>query len=261
MSSEIMGVVDTHTHLDSKEYDQDRDEVIARASAAGVSRIITIGAGYGFESASNACDIADKFPFVFATVGLHPHDAGGGGSIDELRKLASHPKVVAIGETGLDFFRDFAPKDEQERWFIAQIQLAREVKKPLVIHSREAGEECIKVLKANKAHEVGGVFHCYSEDENFAARLREIGFLVSFPGSLTFKKNDNLREIAKRIPLEQIMVETDAPYLSPEPYRGKRCESAFVVETYKRLAEVKGLPFEEVALATTKTACSFFKIP
>lgn len=256
----MISVVDSHTHLDSKDFDSDRDQVVDRAIQAGVTRIITIGAGSGFDSAKSACLLSEKHSCVWATVGLHPHDTALDGSIEDLKSLASHPKVVAIGETGLDFYRDWAPRDAQERWFIQQIELAREVKKPLIIHSREAGEECIKLLTQYHAHEVGGVFHCYAEDEKFASRLSDIGFLVSFPGSITFKKAENVRDVARKIPLEQIMVETDAPYLAPEPYRGKRCESAFVMETAKRLAEVKGLSLEEVALTTTKTACRFFGI-
>lgn len=256
----MIEVVDTHTHLDAKDFDPDRDLVVERALKAGVTRIVTIGAGSGFDSAKSACLLAEKHSCVWATVGLHPHDTALNGSMEDLRSLASNPKVVAIGETGLDFYRDWVPREAQEKWFIQQIELAREVKKPLIIHSREAGEECFKFLKEHKASDVGGVFHCYAEDENFAARLRDIGFLVSFPGSLTFKKAENVREVAKKIPLEQIMVETDAPYLAPEPYRGKRCESAFVIETTKKLAEIKNLSFEEVALATTLTACKFFGI-
>lgn len=251
---------DTHTHLDATDFDQDRDEVITRARAAGVTRILTIGAGYGIDSAARAIAIAEKHDNIWASAGVHPHDASHPLDVDALRTLAGHPKVRAIGETGLDFFKEFSPRAEQERWFEAQVALAIEVGKPIIIHSREAGKECIDRLENWGASKVGGVFHCYAEDSEFAVKLRKINFLVSFPGSLTFKKATALRETASKIPLEQIMLETDAPYLAPEPFRGKRCESAFTLETAKMLAQIKNLTLEEVAAQTTKTAREFYKV-
>jgi TatD DNase family protein len=189
---------------------------------------------------------------------VHPHCAGSSYDIDELRRLASHPKVVGIGETGLDFYRDWAPVDRQYETFKAQITLAKEIQKPLVIHSRSAGEESIKVLMENNAADVGGVFHCFAENAAFAARLSEIGFYVSFPGQITFKKADDVREVCRGIPLERILVETDAPFLAPEPHRGKRCEPSFVVDTARKLAEIKGVSLEELAAITTQNALRLF---
>lgn len=251
---------DTHTHIDAEAFEPDRAEVIARALAAGVSRIVTVGAGGGFRSAEAAIALAEKYAFIWAAAGVHPHDAETPLDMARLRSLGAHPRVVAIGETGLDFYRDWSPRPLQEKWFRAHILLALELGKPLIIHSRNAGEECLSILRELDAARAGGVFHCYSEDENFAARLREINFLVSFPGSVTFKKADELRRIVKAIPLEQIMIETDAPYIAPEPHRGKRNESSFIVETARKLAEIKGLPLEELARQTSETAIKFFRI-
>lgn len=255
-------LVDTHAHLGAPDFEADLDEVIERAKQNGVGTIISIGAGYGMESAARAVQLARKYPALWASVGVHPHDAGVGlENLQSLEKLAAEKEVVAIGETGLDFYRDWSPKDLQEKWFIEQIKLALSVSKPLIIHSRNAGEECFRILKENGAEGVGGVFHCFAEDSDFAARLREINFLVSFPGTVTFKKAEPLREIVKSIPLDQIMLETDAPYMAPEPYRGKRCESGFMIETARMMAQIKGLALEELAEVTTATARRLFKLP
>jgi TatD DNase family protein len=251
-------IIDTHCHLDSEPFNQDRDEVIERAVAAGVTRMITIGTGQGLAGASRAIALAEAHPMVWATVGVHPHNADITLDLAHLEKLAHHNKVVAIGETGLDFFRDWAPVDAQHAVFEAQIAIARRVKKPLVIHSRNAGTASLETLIRHDARDVGGVLHCFSEDAAFAAQLREINFLVSFPGQLTFKKANEVREVCKAIPLEQILVETDSPYLAPEPHRGKRCEPAYVVETTRMLAQIKGLSLEEVAAITTDNALRLF---
>jgi TatD DNase family protein len=253
-------ITDSHTHLDADAFDEDREACIERALAAGVTRMITVGAGRGIESARRAIALAERYPFVWATAGIHPHDAGSEIDFIELEALARHPKVVAVGETGLDFFRDWSPVEKQYLYFEKQIEIALAVGKPLVIHSRQAGEECLRILTAKGAGAVGGVFHCYAENAEFAARLSTIGFLVSFPGFITFKKQNEAREICAAIPLEQIMVETDAPYMAPEPHRGKRCESSFVVETARQLATVKGLSLEEVAKQTTENALRLFSI-
>lgn len=252
-------LVDTHTHLDSKEFDADREEVIQRARDAFVTRIITVGASDGVASAHRAIALAEKYDFIWATAGVHPHDAGKGCNLEELRTLAQHPRVVAVGETGLDFYRDWSPKPDQYRYFEAQVSLALEIKKPLVIHSREAGNECLRILHEMGAAAVGGVFHCYAEDAGFASKLRDINFLVSFPGVLTFKKALVAKQAAKEIPIDQILVETDAPYMAPEPFRGKRCETSHVVQTARVLAEIKGLSLDEVAEATTRNALRLFR--
>jgi len=257
---EMAQVIDSHIHLDFDDYAPDFAEVMARADAAGVIGMISIGSSTSFESAERAIKLAEKYPNVWASAGIHPHASETPFDPERLIKLASHPRVVAIGETGLDFFRDWAPRECQERWFNAQIKIAKELKKPLIIHSRNAGEDSLKMLKDGGAAEVGGVYHCFSEDATFAERLREINFLVSFPGTITFKKNDPLREIVKAIPLEQIMVETDGPYMAPEPHRGKRCEPAFVADTARMVAKAKGISYEECAEVLLRTTRNFFKI-
>jgi TatD DNase family protein len=254
----MIDLIDTHTHLDNGDFDTDREACIERALAAGVTRMITIGAGGGAQSAERAIALAEKYPFVWATVGVHPNDAALAVDFDQIAELAAHPKVVGIGETGLDRFWDRAPLERQREYFERQIEIALAVQKPLVIHSRQAGEECFETLQRRGAGAVGGVFHCFSEDAAFAARLRSLNFLVSFPGFISFKKQTAAREVCAAVPLDQIMVETDAPYMAPEPHRGKRCEPAFVVDTARCLAAIHGVSFQEVAARTTANALRLF---
>jgi len=253
-------LVDSHTHLDASDFDSDRDQIIKRAYESGVSTIINIGATDGFEGASRSLALSKAYPFIYATIGLHPHDADRPLEIERLRELAADPKVVAIGETGLDFYRDWSPREAQYSWFEGQIELAIELGKPLIIHSRAAAEECFALLKEKGADQVGGVFHCFDQDAAFAERLFEINFLVSVTGVVTFPKATNIHQMVRDVPLERMMVETDAPYLAPVPYRGKRCESAYVVETAKAIAKIKEISFEEVAKVTTETARRFYCI-
>lgn len=255
-----MEFFDSHTHLDSPEFDMDREEVIKRAYDRGVHYILNVGSGYGSKSAEQAIRLAGQYDFIWASTGIHPHDAETDMDPEKLKEFAQHEKVVAVGETGLDFFKNWSPFDLQEKWFRIQIDIALAVNKPLIIHSREAGEKCISILKEYNISSIGGVFHCYPENAVFAEKLHEINFKVSFPGTLTFKKAEKVREAAREIPLEQILIETDAPYMAPVPHRGKRCESSFVADTAAMLAEVKNLPLEEVARATTRNAKELFRI-
>lgn len=252
---------DSHTHLDSQEFANEVDAVVARARDAGVRRIVTIGAGRGMDSMRNAHRLAHTYPDVWATAGIHPHDAGDPYDLEMLRHHASDPRVVAVGETGLDFYRNLAPKEAQERCFRAQIEIAIELGKPLVIHSREAGQACLDILREMGADRIGGVFHCYAEDAAFARRLAEMNFAVSYGGAITFKKADATREIVKAIPLTQILLETDAPYLAPEPFRGTRCESALMVHTAARLAELHGVTVDELAKVTNGNVERVFRLP
>jgi TatD DNase family protein len=253
-------LIDTHTHLSASEFDGDRDEVIQRANAVGINTFITIGAGYGAQSAKDAVALSERRPNVFASVGLHPNDAAIPFDDDLLPSLASHPKVVAIGETGFDFYWDHSTKEQQERWFRHQIELALAVKKPIVIHSRDAGAECLALLKEYPVHEVRGVFHCFAEDVQFAQKLRDLGFLISIPGTVTFKNAESVRTVAKEIPLDQLMLETDAPFLAPLPNRGKRNESSYMIEVAKRIAELRSMPLESLAAATSANARALFKL-
>ncbi|MEZ4753878.1 MAG: TatD family hydrolase [Bdellovibrionota bacterium] len=256
----MIELIDTHTHLDSSQFDEDREEVISRAKAAGVTRMINVGASSGYESNQKSQELAEKYDHIWFTSGIHPHDSDRELDIEQIRKFAKHPKSVAVGETGLDFFRDWAPKDKQYEWFEAQIVLALELNKPIIIHSRETAEECYQVLKRMNAEKVGGVFHCYGETAEFAKKLFDINFIVSIPGIVSFKNAKNIHEAVKHIPLERMMVETDAPYLAPTPHRGKRCEPAYVVRTAQAIAEIKEISYEKVAEVTTNTALNFFGI-
>lgn len=251
-------LIDSHCHLDMEPFQGDLSACLERAREAGVSRIVTIGTGDGLLGANKAIALAEQHPMIWATAGVHPHSADETYDPHELERLAAHPRVVAIGETGLDFYRDWAPVEKQYAAFELQISVARRVKKPLVIHSRNAAQECLDMLLKHGARDVGGVFHCFSEDAAFATKLRDIGFYVSFPGQVTFKKADAVRAVCKEIPIEQILVETDGPFLAPEPHRGKRCEPAFVRETAKMIAAVKGLSLEEVAAITTRNVLTLF---
>lgn len=256
----MIEIFDSHCHLHYQDFDNDREAVFSRAREAGVTRFMAIGAGGGFEGAQRAFDLAGAQPGVWASVGIHPLDAALEIDRKAIEKLAEDPRVKAIGETGLDYYKEWAPRDVQKEAFKWQIELARRLNKPIVIHSRSAGADCLQMLIDNGAAQVGGVFHCFSENADFAREASKINFLVSIPGVVTFKKNEELRAAIKDIPLEQIMVETDAPYLAPEPFRGKRCESAHVRITAEMVARVKGVSIEELAAVTTENALRLFKI-
>jgi TatD DNase family protein len=253
-------LIDTHCHLDAPAFDADREQVIDRARESEVNTIVTIGAGYGANSAQSAIQLADRYDFIYATVGIHPHEAGKEIDFYKIAELAAHKKVVAIGETGLDFFKEWAPVDMQIECFCRQVELAKSLNKPLIIHSREASQECLRILTENKASLVGGVFHCYEGDFAFSKQLRKLNFKVSFGGILTFKKANRAQEAAAKIDLSDILLETDSPYLAPVPNRGKRCEPSYIVHTARALADLRQIDFEQVCEVTTQNALSFFKI-
>jgi TatD DNase family protein len=252
-----MQLIDTHCHLTSLEH-QPLDTILANANRCGVNRFVCIGASDGIASAAAAVALAAEHDSIWASIGIHPHDAGDYQTLDLLTPLFEHPCVRAIGETGLDFFRDWAPVEAQRTLFRASIETAISIKKPLIIHCRDAATETLQTLIDLKAEQVGGVFHCYAEDATFAKKLRDINFLVSFTGNLTFKKAHALREAAAAIPLEQIMLETDCPYMAPEPFRGSPSEPMHVYQIALKLAEIKGITLEEVAKRTSSNAERFF---
>ena len=254
-------LIDTHIHLSAPEFDPDLDLVIKRATQQQVSTLISIGSGYGQIGIEKTIRIASDYPNVFMALGIHPNEAHNQYSISELKPLLSHPKCLAVGETGLDYFRDHCPPEIQMERFLEQISIAKEVQKPIIIHNRNAAKDCLATLKQNSSGLAGGVFHCYSEDAEYALELSKLNFLISLTGNLTYKNNSALREAVKLIPIEQIMLETDAPYLSPQSCRGKRNESALMLETAQTLAEIKNLSLEAVAEITTANAKKLFKIP
>lgn len=246
-------LVDSHAHIDGPEFDNDRDDVIARAHQAGVSTILNVGTGDPNSGAfERAVALAEKHESVFAAVGVHPHDAR---LLDEpaeerlVSLVANSSRVVAWGEIGLDFHYDNSPRDTQRRVFSRQLQLAREAKLPVVVHTREAEDETIEILRDEDAR--SGVMHCFSGSGRLAQQCIELGFHISFSGIITFKKAEGLREVARNVPLERLLVETDCPYLAPVPHRGKRNEPAFVVEVARYVADLRGLTLEEFAGVTT----------
>jgi TatD DNase family protein len=258
--------VDSHCHIDGKEFDADRDEVVQRANEAGVKFMLNVGTGEpdsgDFE---RAVEVAEKYENVYASIGVHPHDAKTFDDAAEARliKLAKeNKKVIAWGEIGLDFYYDHSPRDIQEKVFRRQIQIGRELGLPIIIHSRDADDETVEILTQECAGEDfrGGIMHCFGGTPLMAERLMEIGFLISFAGNVTFKKADNLRRSARIVPLEKLLVETDCPFLTPIPFRGKRNEPSFVVHTAKFLAEFYGIELEELASQTTQNFLDFFKI-
>jgi TatD DNase family protein len=256
-------LVDSHCHLDFPEFADDLDGIVARAAAAGVGRIVTISTRVKRVSALLA--ITDKYPDVFCSVGTHPHQADeeDGISAGELVELTKHPKVVALGEAGLDYFYQHSSREAQERGFRAHIAAARVTALPLVIHSREADEDCERILVEEVTKgPFRAVLHCYTGGRKLALRAIELGLSISFTGILTFKKSDALRALAAELPADRIMVETDAPYLAPGKFRGKRNEPSYVVEVAKVLAEARGVSLEDISRQTTENFFRLFsKVP
>ena len=258
-------IADSHCHLDDPAFDDDRPQVLERAKAAGVGLILTIGTGDGPPDLEPAVRLAEQHNHVFATVGVHPHDArkADAGTFDRLAALCSHEKVLAVGEIGLDFHYDNSPREIQREVFVKQMEVARQARKPIVIHTREAWPETLDLLKEHwRPSGLGGIMHCFSGDYEQAQRSIDWGFMIAFGGMLTFKRSDELRRVAARLPLECLLVETDAPYLTPAPYRKiRRNEPCYVAETARKLAEVRELDKETVDLATTANFRRLFDLP
>jgi TatD DNase family protein len=253
-------IIDTHAHIDVTDFDEDREAVIQRARESGVQYMVNIGCDV--ESSYRSMELSEQYDFIYATAGVHPHDVKSidANTYTHLRQLLLHPKVIALGEIGLDYFKNYSPQDEQRAHFRKQIQLAREMNKPIVIHSRDANEDIIAILseyypKDPTAH--SGIFHCFSGDQELAEKALEMGFYISFSGSVTFKKADDLRSVAKTIPADRLFAETDCPYLTPAPHRGKRNEPAYVNFTAEKLAEIRGLEIEDVKRTM---ALNFFEL-
>ena len=251
--------IDTHCHLADSKFSSDFDAILLRAHEAKVHRLIVIGAGDGMEGNSRAVALADQHAPIYAAVGMHPHDAdkAPAGYLEELKKWTSHSKVVALGEMGLDFYYDHAPRDVQQKRFEEQIDLACDVDLPISVHTREAWQETVAVLKQKK---VKGVFHCFGGGLKEMEEALDLGFYLSFSGIVTFKKAETLQAVAQAAPLDKMLIETDAPYLAPVPHRGKRNESAFVVHVAEKLAEIRGISVEEMAKITTENAERLFKM-
>ena len=247
-------MVDSHCHLDAKVFDLDRDEVIQRAVDAGVERMLAIGTGDGPPDLEAAVRLADRYPMFLATVGVHPHEASKyeDATSLRLRDLLRHPKVVALGEIGLDYHHNFSPRDVQKRVFIEQMSVAREAGMPIVIHTREAWEDTFALLEEHwKPTGLGGILHCFSGSTVEVERTLALGFYLAFGGVVTYPKAIEVHESARVTPLDRMLLETDAPYLAPIPKRGKRNEPSYVVGTAQRIAELRSTTVEAIAAATT----------
>lgn len=255
-----MELVDTHAHLDFPRFDEDRKEVIERAIDGGVKTIVNIGSD--MTSSRNSVELSRRYNEIYSVVGIHPHNADSFNLnvSKKLKSLSENKKVVAIGEIGLDFHYDNSPREKQKQAFRAQLRLAKSLDLPVVIHTRDADEETLEILKEENADKIGGIMHCFASDKKMAKEILDLGFYIAFGGLITFKNLANLREVVKEVPMNKILVETDAPYLTPDPYRGKRNEPLYVKYVVEKIAEVKGLSEEEVAKKTTENAKKVYNI-
>lgn len=253
-------LIDTHAHLDHPRFQDDLEQVLRRAEQAGVGTIVTIGAHLA--SSERAVQLAEMFSSVYATVGVHPHDASGWNeqTYDRLKRLAEHPKVVAIGEMGLDYHYDHSPRPVQRDVFIRQLQLAQETGLPFVIHNRKADADVMAILREH-GEGLAGVLHSFTGDEQMAAECLERGYVLSVGGMVTFKQATDVRDVIAGVPLDKLLLETDAPYLTPVPLRGRRNEPAYVAHVARFLADERRVDVEEVAAVTTANARRLFRLP
>lgn len=261
--------VDSHAHLDGEQFDSDREQVIARAREAGVQTIVAIGNGEGPAQVDCGIRLAEKYDFVYATLGIHPHEArlADDASYQNMERLARHPKVIAWGEIGLDYFYDLSPRDVQKEVFIRQMELAGAARLPIVIHCRpsegsdDAWRDCLGLMQGHwAASGLGGILHCFTGNCAHARSALDMGFMISFAGNMTFPKAQQIRDVALEVPIDRVLIETDSPYLAPLPHRGKRNEPAFVKETARRLGELRGLTAEETGRQTSHNFYNFFKL-
>lgn len=253
-------IIDTHCHLDMRDYVSDLENVLVRARDAGVSHIITIGIDR--TSSRRAIEIAESYPGLSATVGIHPHGVAdlSMSEYDFLTEIAAHPKVVGYGEIGLDYVKKYAPIEDQRKHFSRQLSLAKELDLPVILHDREAHEDILRILKELHPFPAGGVMHCYSGDYRLAQEVLELGLYISIPGIVTFKNALVLQEVAARIPLHSMLLETDGPYLAPVPNRGRRNEPAYLYYTAQKIAELRSCSLDEVCRQTTENAVRLFRL-
>ncbi len=253
-------MIDSHAHYDDEEFDTDRDQVLQDCFSHGVTHIVN--AGSNIESSKKSIELAKKYPFVFAAVGVHPHDASECdiNTIDTLTSLSEAEKVVAIGEIGLDYHYDFSPREVQREWFAKQIALARKLRLPIIIHDRESHKDIIDIIKSEKAGEAGGVFHCFSGSKEMAREVLNLGFKIGLGGAITFKNAQKPIEVLRYVPLDMLLVETDCPYMTPEPHRGKRNWSGYIELVLKKISEIKEIDYTLAEEATTNNAIHLFKL-
>jgi len=254
-------LTDTHTHLNASQFDEDRDQVIERAREQGVSRMINIG--FNRETIPTSLELTERYDFIYTAVGWHPTDAIDmkPDDLDWIEQLCSRDKVVAIGEIGLDYYWDTSPKEVQHRVFREQIRLARKLGMPIVIHNRDAHHDVVQLLREEKAEDVGGVMHCFSGSWETAKLCLDMNFYISFGGPITYKNAKQPKEVLAQVPLDRLLVETDAPYLTPHPFRGKRNETGYVKLVAEAAADIRGISFEELARITSENATRLFRLP
>ena len=261
--------VDSHAHLEMEQFDADRAEAIVRGREAGIETIVAIGSGTGPGSLDCGIKLAERYPFIYATIGIHPHEAklANESDFEELEQLARRPRVIAWGEIGLDYYYDHSPRDVQKRVFLQQLGLAQAAKLPIVIHCRpsegsdNAWNDCLTLLDEQWTPSgIGGVLHCFTGTWEHAKRALDMGFMISFAGNITFPKAKQIRDAARQVPLDRMLIETDSPFLAPVPYRGKRNEPAFVKEVARKLGELRGVSMEEIGAQTSKNFYHFFSL-
>lgn len=253
-------IFDTHAHYDDEKFDEDRGFLLKELHQNGISYILNASAS--IESLDASIELSEKYDFIYAALGIHPHDVDklDEGILDKIRVLSKNKKVVAIGEIGLDYYYDNSPRDTQRYWFERQIELAKELCLPIIIHDRDAHEDTIDIIKKTDAGKVGGIFHCFSGSAQMAMDMLKYNLYIAIGGPITFKNARKTIEVVSAVPLDKLVVETDCPYLAPEPYRGKRNNSSYLVYTIKKIAEIKGISEAEVAETTLANAKKVFKL-
>lgn len=251
---------DSHAHYNDSRFEKDMDEVLSSMNENNVGMILNSCSNLG--EVPDILKICEKYPFIYASVGIHPHDVKDltDSDMDMLIKYAENEKVKAIGEIGLDYFYDNSPRDLQKKWFACQVEVAKQIKLPIIIHDRDAHKDCMDILRSENIQDIGGVFHCYSGSVEMAKEILDWGMYIAFGGSLTFKKSVRPVEVAKYVPLDRILIETDCPYLTPEPHRGKRNSSLYIHYVAEKLAQIKGVSVEEIENATFENGKRCFNI-
>jgi TatD DNase family protein len=253
-------LIDSHAHLDMKQFDSDRDGVIDRAVSADVRHIITVG--IDIKSSRNALNLTTHYPSIFATAGIHPHNADNANKddLEHIELIAQHDKIIAIGEIGLDFFRNRSARQNQIEVFTQQLSIAISLDLPVVIHDREAHTETVNILSSFKQNELHGMIHCFSGDYELAKTFINLGYYISISGTVTYNNAGQIQDVAKRVSLNRLLLETDAPFLTPIPFRGKRNEPSYIIHTAQKIARLRGISFEEVSYQTSKNVCQLFNL-
>ena len=253
-------LIDSHAHLDMKQFDSDRYQVIDRALSADVRHIITVG--IDIKSSLNAVKLTTHYPPIFATIGIHPHNADNANNndLEQIALIAQQDKIIAIGEIGLDFFHNRSARQKQIEVFTQQLAIAISLDLPVVIHDREAHTNTLNILSSFKKSGLKGMIHCFSGDYNLAKTFIDMGYYISIPGTVTFNNASQIQDVARRVPLNRMLLETDAPFLAPTPYRGKRNEPSYIIHTAQKIAKLRGISFEEISYQTSKNVCQLFNL-